>query len=189
MSAGGVIVRLWHAERGVSALEFALMLPILVMFSAGTIEYSRLILLTQKLQNGAFILADLTARDRELKVDTFGHLFLAVGQVIQPFDFAHKGRAIVTSVGADLGDNPVVNWQCDGAGHFAVGSAVGGGLAGDAAALPTGLEITTEETVIAAELFYDFEPLFGIGLAPRVIRRAAYFKPRLGELETSPCPE
>jgi hypothetical protein len=35
----------------------------------------------------------------------------------------------------------------------------------------------------ADRLFYDFEPLFGLGLSPRVIRRVSYFKPRLGSLD------
>ena len=61
-----LLTRLRSCDRGVSAMEFALILPILVMFSAGTIEYSRMIILTQKLQSGAFMLADLTARDKTL---------------------------------------------------------------------------------------------------------------------------
>ena len=47
---------------GVSAIEFALILPILITLAYGTIEYGRMLLLSQKLQNGTFILADLTAR-------------------------------------------------------------------------------------------------------------------------------
>ena len=70
--------------RGFSAAEFALVLPILVLFSVGTVEYSRLILLTQKLQSGAFILADLTARDKTLSTAQLGNIFLAIDQVIAP---------------------------------------------------------------------------------------------------------
>lgn len=168
-------------------MEFALILPILVMFSAGTMEYSRLILLTQKLQNGAYILADLTARDRELSTTDFSHLFIAVGQVMEPFDFTTNGRAIVTSIGADVADEPIIKWQCDGAGVYAAGSLVGTEVDGPADT-PAGLDVGVGETVIAAELFYNFEPLFGIGLASQTLRRVAYFKPRLGELETMVCP-
>ena len=50
------------------------------------------------------------------------------------------------------------------------------------------LGIAEGETIIAAEVFFDFDPLFGVGLAPRVIRRVAYFKPRLGELASMACP-
>ena len=98
-----LLTRLLACDRGVSAMEFALILPILVMFSAGTIEYSRLILLTQKLQSGAFILADLTARDKTLSTEQLGHIFLAIDQIVRPFEFAGNGHAIVTSLGADDG--------------------------------------------------------------------------------------
>jgi Flp pilus assembly protein TadG len=96
-----LLARLARDVRGVAATEFALLLPILVMFGAGTIEYSRLILLTQKLQSGSFILADLTARDKTLSEAQLQNIFLAIDQVIQPFDFAANGLAIVSSVGVD----------------------------------------------------------------------------------------
>ena len=87
-----LISRLGRDTRGVSAMEFALILPLLVMFSAGTIEYSRLILATQKLQSGAFTLADLTARydDDDMDAELLADIFLAIDQVIQPFDFAAR---------------------------------------------------------------------------------------------------
>jgi Flp pilus assembly protein TadG len=176
-----LLKRLARDTRGIAASEFALILPILVMFSAGTIEYSRLILLTQKLQSGSFILADLTARDRTLSEDQLENIFLAINNIIQPFEFDTLGRAIVSSVGVTAG-NPRVNWQRSGSGGLAATSEIGN--QGGAATLPDDLDIVAGETIIAAEVFYSFEPLFGIGLAPRTIHRVAYYKPRLGSLET-----
>ena len=105
------------------------------MFTAGTIEYSRLILLTQKLQSSSFILADLTARDRTLTVAQLDNIFLALDNIIQPFPFASDGRAIVTSVGySAVTKKPIVNWQRTGAGTLVAKSEVG--EAGKAATLP-----------------------------------------------------
>ena len=185
---GPVLGRLAGDERGVTAMEFGLILPILVMFSAGTIEYSRLILLTQKLQSGAFILADLTARDQDLSTEQLSHIFLAIDQVVAPFRFVGEGRAIVSSVGADAADDPILNWQCGGSGALAVASQLGT-EEGEPVALPDELDLKHGETLIAAEVFYAFEPLFGVGLEPRTIRRVAYFKPRLGDLATMTCPD
>ncbi len=176
------ITRFIGDRRGIAATEFALILPVLLMFSAGTIEYSRLILLTQKLQSGSFILADLTARDKTLSEDQLENIFLAIDNIIQPFDFAADGKAIVTSVGVNASNNAVVNWQRDGSGTLTATSEIGS--EGGSATLPDDLDIKQGETVIAAEVFYDFTPIFGIGLAPRVIHRVAYFKPRLGTLDT-----
>jgi hypothetical protein len=181
-----LLPRFLRDEHGVSAMEFALILPILVMFSAGTIEYSRLVLLTQKLQSGAFVLADLTARDKTLSTDQLGDIFLAIDEIIKPFEFAESGHAIVTSLGADPSDDPIVNWQCGGAGDLDVESHLI--EAGEVIELPGDITLTYGETVIAAEVFFGFEPLFGVGLTPRVIHRFAFYKPRLGELTALDCP-
>ena len=130
----GLLTRLRRDTRGIAASEFALILPILVMFSAGTIEYSRLILLTQKLQSGSFILADLTARDRTLSEEQLENIFLAIDNIIQPFEFDAQGMAIVSSVGVDASDDLVVNWQRTGPGALAATSEIGS--EGDEATLP-----------------------------------------------------
>ena len=153
------------------------------MFSAGTIEYSRLILLTQKLQSGSFILADLTARDRTLSEEQLDNIFLAIDNIMQPFEFDVDGKAIVTSIGVTTRNHqPVVNWQRTGSGALVATSEVGS--EGGTASLPADLGIAEGETIIAAEVYYAFEPLFGIGIAPRTIHKVAYYKPRLGTLDT-----
>ena len=120
-----LLARLWRDDRGFSAAEFGLLLPILLMFSAGTIEYSRLILLTQKLQSSSFILADLTARDKTLSEEQLENIFLAIDNIVQPFEFADEGKAIVSSVGVDSSDQTVINWQRSGSGALSATSELG----------------------------------------------------------------
>lgn len=181
------LARLRRDAAGVSALEFALILPILVMFSAGTVEFGRLILLTQKLQNGSFILADLTARDKTICEEQLDNIFLALDDLVQPFDVAANGRAIVTSVKGDAVDDPIIQWQAGGAGSYSAESVLG--APGEIADLPDLLSISDGETIIVAEVFYAFEPLFGLNTAARTLHKVAYFKPRLGTLDTlPPCP-
>ncbi len=186
---GAGLRRMLRDSRGFSAAEFALLLPILSILCVGTVEYSRLILLTQKLQSGSFLLADLTARDKTLSTAQLANIFLAIDEVIAPFEFVESGRAIVSSVGVDAALKPVVNWQCDGSGGLDADSHIGAGK-GKTATLPDDLDIGAGETIIAAEVFYAYKPLFGlgIGLTPHVIRRVAFFKPRLGDLSTMSCP-
>lgn len=185
---GAFASRLCRDRRGVSAMEFALILPLLALFSAGTLDVSRLILVTQKLQSAAFTLADLTARIDTEKTTTLGNLFLAIDQVVKPFPFATRGTAIVTSVESKTADNaPTVAWQCQGRSGYAARSGVG--APSKTALLPAGLDIRRGETIIVAEVYFDYAPLFSIGvLGPRVIRRVAYAKPRLGELASLTCP-
>ncbi|MFT3972254.1 MAG: TadE/TadG family type IV pilus assembly protein [Amaricoccus sp.] len=179
--------RLLRDERGVSALEFALILPLLVLLSVGTIDVSRLVLITQKVQSAAFTLADLTARISTAKSTTLGNEFLAINQVMKPFDFDGEGNAIISIVSSPTAANtPLVALQCKGSGGYAATSSIG--VVSHTATLPSGFDIGKGETVVAAEVYFDFEPLFGIGLlSSRVIRRAAFFKPRLGELDSLTC--
>lgn len=183
--------QLLRDTRGVSAVEFALILPLLLLFSLGTIEISRLVLLNQKLQSAAYTLADLAARiDGEAteKTEALRNVFLAIDQVVKPFDFATLGGSIVTGVGSPAGDDePEVSWQCPGAGRLVAKSRIGDPAHG--ATLPAGLDIRKGENVVVAEIYFEFRPVFGLGVvSPHVVRRVAFFKPRLGETSTVVCP-
>ena len=112
-----LLSRLRRDRRGVAAIEFALILPLLVLFSAGTLEYSRLIMLTQKLQSGSFILADLTARDRTLTEGQLDNIFLAIDNVIQPFAFETTARRSSPASASTPPKKPIVNWQRSGSGR------------------------------------------------------------------------
>jgi hypothetical protein len=136
----------------------------------------------QKLQNGAFILADLAGRDQTLSEDQLDNIFIALTNLIEPFEFAESGSAIVTSVSGDSTGHADVNWQRSGAGALEATSAVG--APGEEASLPDTLSIGDGETIIVCEVFYDFVPLFGLTTSSRLIHRMAYLKPRLGTLET-----
>jgi Flp pilus assembly protein TadG len=174
--------RLWRNDTGLTAVEFAIVLPMLTTLLLGAAEFGRLVLVTQKLQNGAFILADLAGRDQTLSEDQLDNIFIALTNLIEPFEFATNGTAIVTSVSGDSTGNGDVNWQRSGAGSLEATSVVG--EAGDEATLPDTLSIADGETIIVCEVFYDFVPLFGLTTSSRLIHKMAYLKPRLGTLET-----
>jgi Flp pilus assembly protein TadG len=174
--------RLAGDERGLSAVEFALLLPMLILLTLGVFETARLIMLNQKLQNSAFIMADLLARDRTITENDIANIFEAIETLIQPFDFENAGTVILTSVGATAPDAPFVNWQRVGAGGLAAASAVG--ATGEAAAIPATLSIRADETILVSEVFFTFEPFLGFVLEPATIRKVSYYKPRLGTLET-----
>ncbi len=175
-----LILRAWRETGGVSAMEFALILPILAALIAGTIEYGRMILLSQKLQNGTFILADLAARDKTLTPGQIDSMFLALGNIIQPFDFAGPGTAIVTGIEIAESGEPVINWQRAGGGSLVAVSRIG--ATGAVAELPEVLTFVAGETLIVSEVFYDFEPVFGLTARPQLLHKVAYVKPRLGTL-------
>ena len=152
------------------------------MFSAGTIEYSRMILLTQKLQSGSFILADLTARDRTLSDEQLDNIFLAIDQVVQPFDFATDGRAIVTSIGVDADDDAGGQLAAQRRGHARRHQQLRHRRGnGGAARRPRDHGRRDDDR---GGGLLRLQAALRHRSAPRVIRRVAFFKPRLGNLDT-----
>ncbi|MFO1106870.1 MAG: TadE/TadG family type IV pilus assembly protein [Amaricoccus sp.] len=176
--------RLWRDRSGVSAVEFALILPFLTALVVGTIEFGRLILVTQKLQNGSFILADLTARgdnNKPLAESDIKSIFLALDSTMKPFSLKSNGAAMLSSVSAVAGGKTVINWQRTGAGVLSVTSGLG--KVGAVAALPKELTLASGETLVVAEVFYSFQPVFGFFVSPAVLHKVAYYRPRLGTLD------
>lgn len=166
---------------GVSAMEFALILPILMTLVFATAEFGRLIMITQKLQNGTFIIADLAARDETLTEDQLDNMFLALDNLIEPFEFGPSGTAIVSSITADIDGDPIINWQRNGAGTLEQTSTVG--LIGQEASLPESLTLAAGETILVAEVHYQYSPMFEITGQGSLLSKFAYVRPRLGTLE------
>jgi Flp pilus assembly protein TadG len=164
----------------VTSLEFALLLPVIAIVAAGTVEFGRLVILTQKLQNGTFILADLAARDKTLSEEQLDSIFLALNNIIQPFEFETSGAAVVSGITLDSAGDPVISWQRSGFGGLAEASRIG--TVGTEADLPEVLTFTSGETLIVAEVFYDFQPIVGLTTGPHVLHQVSYVKPRLGTL-------
>jgi Flp pilus assembly pilin Flp len=171
--------RFGRDRRGVSAVEFALVAPVLLLLSLGTVEIGRFALLALKLQHAATTLADLATREEELSAATLDGLFAATRQVTAPFDLEGNGLVIVTGVSAEDGEGAAVSWQRR-RGKLEVESEIG--AVGAAARLPAELTVDDGETVVAAEVFFRHQPWL-LGLVPETtLRRIALYRPRLGTL-------
>lgn len=168
-------------DRGTVLVEFALLLPLLVLLLLASMEYFTLVLMTQKTQRVAATMADLVAQaDDPLTGAQVDALFAAAGHVMEPFDHGVDGRAIVSGVVLN-GGAPVVAWQRSDTGALAVASGVG--QPGQRATLPAGLPLRAGETIVVAEAFQAFRPTLTVGILPaRVIAERAYYRPRLGQL-------
>ena len=174
--------RLLRCEQGTSIVEFAIVAPILALLTMVSTDVGMYILLHQKLESAAFSAADLAARGDTISVAQLTDIYSSMAHIMDPFDVGANGVAIVSGVGAIEDDSPEVNWQMAGGGGLSAASQVGG--EGEAATLPDELTILADQTVIVAEIYYQFEPLFGMILNPVTMRRAYYARPRLGSLNT-----
>lgn len=171
-----------RGESGTALIEFAIVLPVLVLLLLAGLQFSNLILLTQKVQRLSATLGDLVAQADTLTAAQLDALFTAGALVLQPFDHAADGRTIVSAVGLSPGGQPLVLWQRADSGRLAAVSGIG--TAGGAATLPPGFIMSDGETVIVAEVFHNFRNDLGSAVLPvPTVYEQAFYRPRLGSLQ------
>lgn len=167
-------------QRGSVMVEAAVVMPILVFVLLGGVEVARFALLQQKLSRTAASMADLISQMEGLTVNDMDNLYSAAQFVIRPFELT-SGVVIVSSVSKTGTDPAVIDWQCFGAGGLVATSDLG--ASGDNATLPAGFTMDAGESVIFAEVVYDFTPvLFPDVVQTQRVRHRALFRPRFGAL-------
>lgn len=176
--------RLLRSTRANAAIEFALVLPILVVTVLGTVELGRYVQLYMKVQNVAGNIGDIMSRPEQVSASDLSSLFSASPVLMNPFEAGANLRIIVSGVVVPGPDAPPeVAWQSAGGGSLSVGSAVGG--VGSFANVPAGLVSFGGEALIVAETFYDYDPWM-LGIVPdQIVRETAYFSSRRGTLATT----
>jgi TadE-like protein len=177
-------------RRGVAAVEFALLMPVLILLLVGMVDMTRYVSTVLKLERVSTGTADVGTQYNQLrdgmtvvKGDEIGILFLAAEQIAKPLDLKQYGAVVITCV-SDQGNGPKVMWQRRSGRTDAV-SEIGtaGGLT-----LPSGFSLRYGNSVLFVEVFYIVHPyLFSIGwLTPDDksvdLRSVAVYRPRFGTL-------
>lgn len=180
--------------QGVSVIEFALMLPMLVMAGAGGLELTNYVLANQKVERIASVSADNVARNTLAPSEqSFVDTFAGVDDLAAPFDFNANGRIIMTGV-IGIPENgvvvPKVVWQrCSGQ-LTGITSGVGKEAAnpalwadGDNATLPNNVTLLQNQLVVVSEVSYRYEPLVSLAQLPgepeeRIVQQTSIFVTR-----------
>lgn len=172
-------------NQGLAAVEFALAAPLLITLCLGGFELARYTLISLKVEKIAFTVADVTSQNKTLTNSQINDIFEAAEQIAAPFEFSTIGVVYITSAYRATGDAyPTVRWQRS-YGNAASVSQIG--TAGLTATLPNGLTINQRDNVIISEVYYQYTPIFSLGLiGPSTLYKTTIFKPRLGDLTTSP---
>jgi Flp pilus assembly protein TadG len=165
-------------RRGNALVEVALVFPILVLLLIGGVEMARYILLAQKLDKAAVTVADLVAQEKELTEGQLSDLFTSVNFVLDPYAINSNGAVFISSVKRNIGDaTPRVAWQRKGVGTMGVSSTLG--PQNQPATLPASMSLREDESVIIAEVFYQFTPFWAPEIvAPGRLFFQAAFRPR-----------
>jgi len=168
--------RFLAARRGGVLIEVGMAAPILVIFLISAFDTARFVLINQKVQRTAMTAADLAARTQTMDQNDLNNLFAAADEVSRPYAVLDKGRVIVSSVVGQQNGEVRVGWQRTG-GALTDQSHIG--HEGELAEISEPHMVDNELSVIVAEVFYEFEPIFlGIPEAQTLYHQAT-FRPRL----------
>jgi len=163
--------RLFRAETGMAAVEFALILPILVTLWIGGVEVTQGLSVDRRLNNLASAIGDLVSRDKALQYSQIEDIFNIDEGALFPFSATGLSMR-VTAVNVDANQKALVRWS----------RARGTTARPDNENLNTLIDVklrVANTQIIMAEVFYTYTPAVGyvisgdIALSDRV-----YFTPR-----------
>lgn len=170
----------WPDNRGMSALELAFAVPVALGLTLNGVEITRYVLLHQKAERASMTVADLVSQGEVLTIADLTNIFRAGAFITEPFDFSANGSMVVTSVVGNAGGN-IIEWQ-RAYGQNPQSSSFGN--QGSPASLPAGFVVQDGESVVMAEIFYNYSPMFGnnpmLGglVGSNTVYNYAVFRPR-----------
>lgn len=186
--------KLIRSERGVTIVEFALALPLVILIGMGGIEFMTYVLAHQKLERISAVTADAIARNTIAPSEkTFVDTLSAAGRVGAPFRVNEVGRTIITGVIGIRENGAVRNkivWQRCGGGLAGVESGIGREWTktadyadGPSVTLPREIELLQNQMAVISEVSYRYEPLISLTAiagapADRIIRQHSVFVAR-----------
>ena len=158
-----------YNQKGVSAVEFALIAPLLLLIYLGAVELSLLMRVDRRVTSTTAGLGDLTARLATVTDDDMEEMFAAAVVMMQPYD-AEKATMRITSI-VDNGDGRTrVDWSDS---YLMPAYAKG-----DRVTVPDGI-VSSPGSVIMAEVVYTYKSQIGGILKSDVtIDDKFYLRPR-----------
>lgn len=157
---------------GLAAIEFAFILPVMVIMFLGTVEVSNYVTAARRVAAIASTGADLAAQDASLSNADMNDIFGALTTIMDPLAPA-VAKIRITSVVADAnGTTYRVAWS-DARNDVprTVGSVV------SAADFPAGL-LAAYQGAIMCEVTYGYDPMFATFLTRTELTDKFYLKPR-----------
>ncbi|GGE33116.1 hypothetical protein GCM10007276_08000 [Agaricicola taiwanensis] len=158
--------------RGVSAVEFALVLPFMLILYLGGIEISQAVAINRKVTLVSRVVSDLVAQSSEdITVAELNAIFAAADAIMAPYPVENLG-VTVSSVAIDGSQNGSVTWSRQR------NSTERG--AGEPITFPSPAMAVANTSLIMAEAKYRYVPTFGSAyIDPINLSETIYMRPRL----------
>jgi Flp pilus assembly protein TadG len=159
-------------ERGVSAVEFAMLLPLMLTLYLGAVEVSQGIGADRKVTVTARTICDLVSQVASVNNSDMTNALNAASSVMAPFPVANL-KVTVSSVKIDANGKATVDWSdaLNGAAR-AKGSTV---------TLPAALNVANS-SLIWSEVQYTYKPVVGYVVSGTLtLKDQIYMRPRLSD--------
>jgi Flp pilus assembly protein TadG len=172
------LIHLRDDQRGVSSVEFAVLLPLMLTLYLGAVEISQAVGADRKVTLTSRTLADLASQVSSISSSDMNNILAASSSVIAPYD-SSKLQVTVSEVTIDGNSNAKIAWSCTlgGAAHT-VGSSV---------TLPAALNVANT-SLIWGEASYSYRPAIGYVVTGTLnLRDQIYMRPRLSDSVSGSC--
>ncbi|MGI4850868.1 MAG: TadE/TadG family type IV pilus assembly protein [Janthinobacterium lividum] len=171
-----------RSTKGSVLVEFALIVPVMVLLFVGIFELSNYILLNNKLVRAAGVIGDMITRQNMTRSLLVNNLKTA-NDVLKPFDFNKYGSIVSTQVqNIGMTTDPtkmIISWQQNYNGGISLLGAIGNIPKN----LPGDVSVIKDQTIIVTEIFYQYKPLVFESFFPtKTLYRASVFVPRSGSM-------
>jgi Flp pilus assembly protein TadG len=165
-------------RRGVSAVEFAMLLPLMITLYLGSVEISQGVGMDRKVTLAARTVADLASQVSSIAGTDMSNILTATSAVIAPYDTAPL-KVTVSAVTIDAGATAKIKWSCTLNGtKRTVGSTV---------TLPAALNVANT-TLVWAEATYAYKPTIGYVVTGTLnLANQIYMRPRLSDTVDATC--
>jgi Flp pilus assembly protein TadG len=172
--------RLRSDARGVAAIEFAMVVPLMIAMFVGAVEFSQVITVDRRVSQVASATADLIARTKSLDTTGMNGVMQVVQELVKPYS-ASPLKLSVISVAANVNNASDTNvcWS-----HHHQGG-TGAYTRGSPYSLPNGV-VEKGDSVIVTEVKYNYTPLIFNTYLPtgKELSEKYYLKPRLSSYVT-----
>jgi Flp pilus assembly protein TadG len=176
--------RFGRDQRGMAAVEFAILATALTLALLGGTELSRYTLMHQKMDRVSASLSNMVAQSSTMKAIDFTNMWAASKQMAKPFDFdGLNSKVIISFIVAETDTDYRIQWQRSGAGTMAQSSQLGseGGLA----TMPTGVTMKQGDTIVAVEVYALYQAfVFPELIGTSIVYQRSFDQPRLTDLIT-----
>lgn len=167
------LMRLLRDRSGTAAVEFAIILPVMLLLYLGTFEASHLIMTKRKVESAAEAVGGIVARSPNMDMTRLKNVLLVFDGIAGDVD-GEDPKVTITTVRTDANGKATVDWQRVGT-AAGVASGTPFQLAANLAGLPDSYFVVTR-------VEYRFDPTFDVGGVFGGVKfdRTFSFRPRKG---------